>query len=237
MLVDPPPVIVLCGGRGTRAWPLTEDLPKPLLPVGDRPVLAHLLDVYLRQGVRRIVLATGFRADLVEKWAADFELPADASITCIETAADAGTAERLRACRTEVDGTVFATYGDGLGNVDLQALLDRHRTAALTATVTTVPLPSQYGTVDLDEADLVTGFREKPVLPDHWINAGFFVFTDAALDADAGPDLESDVLPALAAQGQLAAHRHGGFWRSVDTQKDLVELERLAGQGDPPWLT
>jgi glucose-1-phosphate cytidylyltransferase len=234
---DLPPVIVLCGGRGTRAWPLTEDLPKPLLPVGDRPVLGHLLDVYLRQGVRRIVLATGFRADLVEKWAGDLELPTDATVTCVDTGDDAGTAERLRACLAEVEGTFFATYGDGLGNVDLRALLARHRSADLPATVTTVPLPSQYGTLDLDQADRVVGFREKPVLPDHWINAGFFVLTAAALHAATGPDLERDVLPALAAQGLLAAHRHAGFWRSVDTQKDLMELERLAGEGDVPWLT
>ena len=102
MSADLPPVIVLCGGRGTRAWPLTEDLPKPLLPVGDRPVLGHLREVYLRQGVRRIVLATGFRADLVEKWAGELELPADATVTCVDTGDDAGTAERLRACLTEV---------------------------------------------------------------------------------------------------------------------------------------
>jgi glucose-1-phosphate cytidylyltransferase len=231
------PVAVLCGGRGTRAWPLTEDLPKPLLPLGDRPVLGHLLDVYLRQGVRRIVLATGFRADLVEKWAGDLELPADASISCVDTGDDAGTAERLRACRAEIDGTFFATYGDGLGNVDLAALLARHESAQVTATVTTVPLPSQYGTLDLDETDRVVGFREKPVLPDHWINAGFFVLDATALDAADGPDLERDVLPALAVQGMLAAHRHAGFWRSVDTQKDLVELEQLARHPDVPWLT
>ena len=237
MLADPPPVIVLCGGRGTRAWPLTEDLPKPLLPVGGQPVLGHLLDVYLRQGVRRVVLATGFRADLVEKWAADVDLPEGASISCVDTGEDAGTAERLRGCLADVDGPFFATYGDGLGDVDLTALLARHRDAAAGATVTTVPLPSQYGTLDLDDADRVLGFQEKPVLHDHWINAGFFVFTPAALDADEGPDLERDVLPALAAQGRLAAHRHAGFWRSVDTQKDLVELERLAVQGNPPWLS
>ncbi|MDX6220499.1 MAG: glucose-phosphate cytidylyltransferase [Frankiales bacterium] len=232
-----PPVVVLCGGRGTRAWPLTEDLPKPLLPIGGRPVLGHLLEVHLRQGVRRIVLATGFRADLVEKWAGDLELPPGASVTCVDTGADAGTAERLRACRAELDDTFFATYGDGLGDVDLRALFDRHRAAATSATVTTVPLPSQYGTLDLDADDRVTGFREKPVLPDHWINAGFFVLTAGALDASPGPDLERDVLPALALRGELVAHRHAGFWRSVDTQKDLAELEHLAATGATPWLS
>lgn len=230
------PVVVLCGGLGTRAWPLTEDLPKPLLPVADRPVLGHLLEVYLRQGVRRLVLATGFRADLVEKWAADLDLPDGATVTCVDTGDEAGTADRLRGCRAEVEGPFFATYGDGLGNVDLAALLARHRSAGVAATVTTVPLPSQYGTLDLDAADLVVGFREKPVLPDHWINAGFFVLETTALDTP-GPDLERHVLPALASRGQLAAHRHHGFWRSVDTQKDLAELERLAGQGDVPWLS
>lgn len=231
------PVVVLCGGRGTRAWPLTEDLPKPLLPVGDRPVLGHLLEVYLSQGVRQVVLATGFRADLVEAWAADLDLPGDASITCVDTGADAGTAERLRACRSEVGEEFFATYGDGLGDVDLGALLARHRAGAAAATVTTVPLPSQYGTLDLDEHDRVLGFQEKPVLRDHWINAGFFVLSADALDAAPGPDLERDVLPALASTGRLVAHRHAGFWRSVDTQKDLAELTALAQGKDVPWLT
>jgi glucose-1-phosphate cytidylyltransferase len=227
--------VVLCGGRGTRAWPLTDELPKPLLPVGDRPVLEHLVEVYGRQGVTRIVLATGFRGDLIAEWAQRVSTPA-LTVTAVDTGEDSGTGERVRRCAEHVGPTFFVTYGDGLGNVDLTALLAAHRSRPeVRATLTTVPLPCPYGTVDLDNRDGVLGFREKPVLQDHLINAGFFVFERSAFDDWAGPDLEADVLPALARRGQLQAYRHEGFWKSMDTQKDVVEMGRLATTGGSPW--
>jgi glucose-1-phosphate cytidylyltransferase len=229
--------VVLCGGLGTRAWPLTEELPKPLLPVGDRPVLEHLVEIYLRAGVQRMVLATGYRGDLVEKWAAGLSLPAGASVTCVDTGEDSATGERVLRCAAEVGDTFFVTYGDGLGNVDLEALLGAHRSSGLLATVTTVPLPSQYGTLDLDDSGRVLGFHEKPVLSDHWINAGFFVLSRAVFDDWPGPDLERDVLPALAGSGQLGSYKHRGFWKSMDTQKDVADMNRLAVEGGRPWLT
>lgn len=228
------PAVILCGGRGTRAWPLTQDLPKPLLAVGDRPVVHHLIEVFHSQGVRDLVLATGYRGELVQEWADSVVLPDGVTLTCVDTGEDTGTGERLRRARPA--GPFFATYGDGLGDVDLQALLARHRSAGRWATVTSVPLPSQYGTLDLDDADAVTGFQEKPRLRDHWINAGFFVFEPAVFDELAGEDLERDVLPELAAKGELVAHKHEGFWRSMDTQKDVAELNALATGGGAPWL-
>lgn len=228
--------VILCGGKGTRAWPLTEDVPKPLLPVGDRPVVAHLLDVYARQGVRRFVLATGYRGALLEEWAATADLPDGVEVRCVDTGEDTGTGERVLRCAAHVGPTFFVTYGDGLGDVDLNALLRTHRAGGALGTVTTVPLPSQYGTLELGPDDRVLGFQEKPVLADHWINAGFFAFECAAFDDWAGPDLERDVLPALAARGCLRAHRHHGFWKSMDTQKDVAEMGRLATEGGCPWL-
>jgi glucose-1-phosphate cytidylyltransferase len=229
--------VILCGGRGTRAWPLTEDLPKPLLPVGDRPVLEHLVEVYARQGVSRFVLAAGYRGALVAEWAAGSPLGEQVSLTTVDTGEDSNTGERVRRLEEHVGDTFFVTYGDGLGDVDLQALLDAHQAVdGIVATVTTVPLVSQYGTLDLGAQDRVLGFHEKPVLPDHWINAGFFAFERSAFAQWAGPDLERDVLPALAERGQLRAYRHHGFWRSMDTQKDVTELGRLATEGTPPWL-
>jgi glucose-1-phosphate cytidylyltransferase len=229
--------VVLCGGRGTRAWPLTEDVPKPLLPAGDRPVLEHLLEIYRRQGVRRFVLATGYRGDLVRHWASHCALKHDVSIECVDTGEDCDTGERIRRCAPLLGGTFFATYGDGLGDVDLRALLAAHRAAGeVVGTVTTVPLPSQYGTLEIGPDERVLGFREKPVLADHWINAGFFAFERSVFDRWPGPDLERDVLPALAARGRLRAYRHHGFWKSMDTQKDVAEMGRLAGEGGSPWL-
>jgi glucose-1-phosphate cytidylyltransferase len=229
--------VVLCGGRGTRAWPLTEEVPKPLLPVGDRPALEHLVEIYRAQGVTRFVLATGYRGDLVAAWAASTQERLGVVITCVDTGEDAGTGERVRLVAQHVGESFFVTYGDGLGDVDLVALLATHRAAKGLATVTTVPLPSQYGTLDLGPGDRVLGFHEKPVLGDHWINAGFFVFNRRVFDDWAGPDLERDVLPALAASGSLSAYRHDGFWKSMDTQKDVAALTQLATEGGRPWLS
>jgi glucose-1-phosphate cytidylyltransferase len=228
--------VILCGGRGTRAWPLTQDAPKPLLPVGDRPVIEHLLEIYLRQGVRRFVLATGYLGGMLEEWAARADLSGDVTIDCVDTGDDSATGERVLRCADHVGSTFFVTYGDGLGNVDLTALLAAQVRDGILATVTTVPLPSQYGTVHLAEDDRVLGFSEKPVLPDHWINAGFFAFDRAVFDDWPGPDLERDVLPALASSGRLQAYRHPGFWKSMDTQKDVAEIGRLATEGGCPWL-
>jgi glucose-1-phosphate cytidylyltransferase len=228
-------VLVLCGGRGTRAYPLTVELPKPLLPVAGRPVLGHLLDVYARQGVVDVVLAAGFGVDAVREFAGT--LPRALHVTVVDTGLDTGTGARIAACLDLLDDTFHATYGDGLADVDLGGLVARHREHGRGATVTTVPLLSQYGTLDLDATDAVLGFNEKPVLHDHWINAGFFVFDRKVLQCYPGEDLERDVLPAMASAGSLAAYRHGGFWRSLDTYKDQQELDLLASEGAPPWST
>jgi len=215
---------------------LTEDVPKPLLPIGDRPALEHLVDIYARQGVRRFVLATGYRGEAVRRWAEQTDM--DVDLVCLDTGDDSNTGERVRRCAEEVGTRFFVTYGDGLGNVDLAALVRVHTANADTlCTLTTVPLPSQYGTIELAAGDRVSGFQEKPTLSDHWINAGFFVFDREVFDDWAGPDLERDVLPALAGQGRLQAYRHTGFWKSMDTQKDVAEMDRLATEGGAPWLS
>ena len=155
------------------------------------------------------------------------------------TGEESNTGERVRQCADLVGDTFFVTYGDGLGNVDLGALAATHRAAAADgalATVTTVPLPSQYGTLESDETGRVTHFNEKPQLRDHWINAGFFAFERTVFDTWAGPDLERDVLPALAERSQLHAYRHEGFWKSMDTQKDVADMSRFATEGGVPWL-
>lgn len=224
--------VILCGGRGTRAYPLTAEVPKPLIGVGSAgvPVLRHLLEVYAAQGRTDFVLAGGWHWQALQEYART--LPADWSVEVLDTGEDTGTGERLRRCVP--DGTFLATYGDGLGDVDLDALLATHRAHGRLATVTAVPLRSQYGTLDLD-GDRVTGFREKPVLDGHWVNAGFFALEPGALRDHPGDDLERDVLPALAAAGELSVHRHVGFWRSLDTHKDALELGALADDG-APWL-
>jgi glucose-1-phosphate cytidylyltransferase len=231
--------VVLCGGRGSRLYPASVDVPKPLLAIRTRPLLAHLLEIYAAQGITSFVLAAGFGVELVREFAAG--LPRDWTVVTLDTGLDTGTGARIRACLDHVGPTFFATYGDGLGNIDLGALHRRHDEHGGGATLTSVPLPSQYGTLDIGPDDIVNRFLEKPVLTDHWINAGFFVFDAKTYAAQKGDDLERDVLPALATAGQLHVYRHCGFWKSMDTAKDMAELERLAEapepDGAPPWLT
>ncbi len=231
--------VILCGGRGMRAWPMTEDVPKPLLPIGGRPVLEHLVQVYAKQGVHRFVLATGYKGDAVRRWAEGAPLGDEVDLLCLDTGEESNTGERVRRCADAVGERFMVTYGDGLGDVDLQALLLQHGSplaGGSLCTMTTVPLPSQYGTIEISASNRVTGFQEKPTLPDHWINAGFFVFERAVFDDWPGPDLERDVLPALAARGELQAYRHPGFWKSMDTQKDVADLDQLATREGAPWL-
>jgi glucose-1-phosphate cytidylyltransferase len=228
-----PCAVILCGGRGMRAYPLTETLPKPLLPVSGRPVLEHVMELYARRGVTRFVLALGYLGDRIVD---HFGGRADWDIDFVDTGLETGTGERVRRCAPRAGGRFFCTYADGLGDVDLDALLRAHAESGAEATVTTVPLPSPYGTLDIDATGRVRGFREKPRLVDHWINAGFFVFEPQVFTRIGGEDLEREVLPALAAEGTLNAHRHTGFWHSLDTYKHLQELEALAAEGPrPPW--
>jgi glucose-1-phosphate cytidylyltransferase len=225
--------VILCGGKGTRAYPHTTEMPKPLLEVAGRPILTHVMEIYAAQGFTSFVLSAGFKAQLIRDFAASAD--PDWEIDVVDTGEETNTAGRVLAVRERVGDTFFATYSDGLGDVDLNALLSFHRAHAGSATLTTVPLPSQYGTIERSDDGRVERFREKPTLRDHWINGGFFVFDQRAFETWEGEDLEREVLPALGAAGELYAYRHSGFWKSMDTYKDALELSALANEGRGPW--
>jgi len=227
-------VVILCGGKGTRAYPHTLELPKVLLEVGERTILRHVMDIYAMQGSRNFVLAAGFKAGMIHQFRE--ELPDDWDALVVDSGENANTGERIWECRDVVSDPFFVTYGDGLGNIDLQLLLGCHRSNDGCATLTTVPLRSQYGTVDATNDGRVLRFREKPVLPTYQINGGFFVFSQQAFSVWRGSDLEQGVLPHLAELGQLFSYQHRGFWKSMDTYKDALELTALAAEGSPPWL-
>jgi len=207
-----------------------------MLEVAGRPALHHVMSIYAAQGVTSFVLAAGYRRDIIESWAGT--LTEGWSVQVLDTGEDADTGERLVHCLDYVGDTFFATYGDGLGNVPVLRTLERHQTTQAGMTVTVVPLPSPYGTLHIDDDARVRDFREKPRLEDHLINAGYFVVERAALDeaSSAGPSLERDMLPAMAAQQRLFAYRHDGFWRSMDTHKDVLELDQLAREEGTPWM-
>jgi glucose-1-phosphate cytidylyltransferase len=206
-----------------------------MMPIGGTPILVHLMRLYASQGFTEFVLAAGYRQEILRDY---FEGRfTDWDIRIVDTGLESDTGERIRRCRRHVGDTFFATYSDGIGDVDLHGLLAAHRSSGGLATVTAVPLRSQYGALVFDESGRVREFQEKPVIREHWINAGFFVFDQGVFDLWQGQNLERDALPALARAGQLFTYQHTGFWKSMDTSKDQEELERLYMSREGCWAT
>lgn len=233
-----PRVAILCGGRGTRIARGDEHSPKPLVEVGGRPILWHVMALYAGQGFNDFVLLAGWRAQQVADAVAGFdEVVAGAwKVRCIDTGEDTPTGGRVDAARAELAGSTFAlTYADGVADIDLTAELAFHKEHGGLATITVARPRSPWGEARLD-GDRVTGFTEKPML-ESWINGGFMFLEDGALDF-IGPDdvLEERPLENLAMSGELFAWRHRGFWDCMDTFKDALELNRLCAGGAPPWL-
>lgn len=228
-------VVILCGGKGMRAYPTTAMVPKPLIEVGARPVVQHVMDIYAGHGYRDFVLAAGYKRELIESFGRT--LDPEWNVDVVDTGQGTNTGERVRAVADVVSDTFFVTYADGLGNIDVPATLDFHRAHGGLVTMTTVPLPSQYGVVDFDVDGRVRKFRERPMLQDHFINAGFLVFDRRCFDVwpSTGDDLERDVLTAFAEAGELFAYKHSGYWKSLDTHKDALELNAACAAGQPPW--
>jgi len=226
-------VVILCGGKGTRSYPFTEYFPKVMMPIGGTPILIHLMRLYARQGFTKFVLAAGHRKEMLHDYF-DGRFR-DWDVQIVDTGENSDTGERVQRCAPHVGSTFFVTYGDGLGNVNLTELLAFHKERGGLATVTSVPLRSQYGTVVFDKQQRVSRFIEKPLIPEQWINAGFFVFDKRVLDFWDGKNLEVDVLPSLAQKEMLYTYLHDGFWKSMDTSKDQQDLERIHNGGSPPW--
>jgi glucose-1-phosphate cytidylyltransferase len=230
-----PPVVILCGGRGTRLRERTESVPKALVEIGGRPILWHVIQIYAAQGFDRFLLATGYMGEAVAEFAAAERWPRGVRVEAIDTGLDTPTGGRVAALAERLDDGYFcATYADGVADVDLSALLGFHREQGALGTVTVVRPDLQWGVAELD-GDEVTGFVEKP-RSEHWINGGFFCFEPGALDYMA-PDsvLEREPLSRLAGDGQLRAFRHEGFWDCMDTYKDAVVLNDLWTAGRAPW--
>ncbi len=230
-----PPVVILCGGRGTRLRERTESIPKALVEIGGRPILWHVVQIYAAYGFERFLLATGYMGDAVEEFVAVQRWPGGVDVECVDTGLDTPTGGRIARLADYLDrGTFCATYADGVADIDLGALLDFHAARGGLATMTVVRPDLQWGVAELS-GDSVSGFVEKP-RSEHWINGGFFCFEAGALGY-IGDDsvLEQEPLARLAADGALAAFRHAGFWDCMDTYKDAVELNDLWAAGRAPW--
>jgi glucose-1-phosphate cytidylyltransferase len=260
------PVVILCGGMGTRLREASEKLPKPLVDIGGKPILWHILKIYGDAGYRRFILCLGYKGDQIKRWFLDYRATTsdftlhmadghrqefhnsygaeDWEITFAETGLLSGTGARLRRIAPYLrDSEVFmATYGDGIGAVDLAALLKTHVEGGRLGTVTAVHPSSRYGEMKVDDAEgCVREFNEKPTLADGWVSGGFFAFSrrflDDYLDDDPTLLLERRPLQRLAADGELSVHRHEGFWMGMDTFRDWTELNSLWDRGEAPWKT
>lgn len=214
-------------------------MPKALVEIGDKPILWHVIGIYAAQGFERFLLATGYLGEMVQEFVAgEAWWSGGIGVECIDTGLDTPTGGRIAALGERLgDETFCVTYADGVADVDLGALLDFHRGHGALASITVVQPRLQWGVAELAGDDRIQGFVEKP-RSEHWINGGFFCFEPGALDY-LGEDsiLEREPLEKLAADGQLRAHRHEGFWDCMDTYKDAVELNDLWESGVPPWTT
>ncbi|MGH2838099.1 MAG: sugar phosphate nucleotidyltransferase [Thermoleophilaceae bacterium] len=226
------PVAILCGGKGTRMRESGEILPKPLVEIGGKPILWHVMSLYASQGLSDFVLLLGYGADRIR----EFTQTCPWNVTCVDTGEDTPTGGRVARARGHLEGGTFClTYADGVADIDLSRLLEYHRSHGSAATVTVVRPQNPWGVVHIADDGRVDGFAEKPQL-DSWVNGGFFVMEPAALDR-IGPDdiLERRPLERLAAEGELRAFRHEGFWDCMDTYKDNLLLNELWERGEAPW--
>lgn len=252
-------VVLLAGGFGSRLSEHTEARPKPMIEIGQYPILWHIMHSYASHGFNDFIVACGYKGEVIKDYFHSFfirhadyvvnlkdgvqevvrsEAP-DWRIGLVDTGLHTMTAGRLRRLRGWLgDATFMVTYGDGVSNVDIRALVAFHRAHKRLATVTAVRPPARFGGLSI-EGQLVREFSEKPQSGEGWINGGFFVFESAVLDymKDDAMSLEREPLERLAREGQLAAYQHEGFWHPMDTLRDKRALESLWESGKAPWKT
>ena len=252
-------VVILAGGQGTRLAEETETRPKPMVDIGGRPILWHIMKHYARYGFQEFVIALGYRAEDIKRFFVDYlSLSGDLTVELgsrvvtrheaeqnpwtvhlVDTGLDTNTGGRVGRLRPWLDDSPFLlTYGDGVSNVDLGRLCDFHSSTGNLATITAVRPPSRFGGLSF-APDGTVQFTEKPQIGEGWINGGFMVLDPKILEYVAGDStsLEADVLERLSEERKLGAYRHEGFWQSMDTLRDVRYLRGLWASGQAPWAT
>jgi glucose-1-phosphate cytidylyltransferase len=228
--------IILAGGLGTRISEETGDKPKPMVLLDDKPIIWHLMNIYARQGVTDFVIATGYLGHIIHKWVEG--LDSGWNITALDTGKNTLTGGRIRQCLDFVGPErSFATYGDGLGNINLANLLDFHLHQGRLATVTAVRPPARFGLLESSNGQ-VTSFTEKNQAHAGWINGGFFVLEPDVRKyiGDDTESFESGALPRMVSDNNLSAYHHDEFWQPMDTLREKQELAKFALSENPPWL-
>jgi glucose-1-phosphate cytidylyltransferase len=253
-------VAILAGGVGSRLAEETEAKPKPMVEIGGKPILWHIMKHYAKHGFKDFVIALGYKGEYIKKYMLDYATlssnltvdfkraevvrqngggPVDWRVDLVDTGLETATGGRIKRLQPLLGNERFMlTWGDGVSNVDLHKLLDFHRAHGKLATVTAVRPPARFGRLELD-GDNVSEFSEKPQLGEGWINGAFFVLEPAVFDYVDGDatQWEREPLERLAREGQLMAYRHESFWQCMDTLRDRKLLEQLWESGNPPWKT
>ncbi|MEM6883889.1 MAG: glucose-1-phosphate cytidylyltransferase [Verrucomicrobiota bacterium] len=251
--------VILAGGLGTRISEETHLKPKPMVEIGGKPILWHVMKIYSSHGINEFIICVGYKGYVIKEYFANyflhmsdvtFDMAANAmevhhkkaepwKVTVVDTGDSTQTGGRLKRVMDYLDDEPFCfTYGDGVSNVDIGALVEMHRERGVAATVTAVQPPGRYGALQL-EADLVTRFEEKPHGDGAWINGGFFVLNPSVLELVKGDETiwEREPLESLANQSQIAAYHHDDFWHPMDTLRDKNYLEKLWAEQKAPWKT
>ena len=250
-------VVILAGGLGTRISEESHLKPKPMIEIGGRPILWHIMKIYSHYGINDFVICLGYKGYVIKEYFANYflhmsDVTFDMSenrmdvhqrhaepwrVTLVETGQETLTGGRLRRVREYVGNDSFCfTYGDGVADVDLAKLIAFHRSKGKLATLIAIQPPGRYGAINIDESQ-VTSFAEKPAGDGAWVNGGFFVLEPGVMDYVAGDQTswESDALVALSGRRNLAAYKHTGFWQAMDTLRDKNQLEELWQSGKAPW--
>jgi glucose-1-phosphate cytidylyltransferase len=255
-------VVILCGGKGTRLREETEFRPKPMLPIGERPILWHIMKTYAHYGFKEFILCLGYKGEMIKEYFRNYlwnicdttlslgENPEarfhtrhteeDWKVTLADTGAEAVTGERIQRIQKYLgaDDTFLLTYGDGVGNIDIPASIQQHQSLGKICTLTAVHPPGRFGEISLNQDSIVHGFNEKPQTEAGYINGGYMVCSARVFDylgAHPGTMFEQEPLRAITAEGQLAAYKHDGFWQPMDTFQEFSLLNSLWNQGRAPW--
>ena len=236
-------VVILCGGKGTRLREETEFRPKPMVPIGERPILWHIMKRFAEFGHKDFVLCLGYKGDHIRSYFSVLPPESDGTwrIEMPDTGLESLTGYRVRSIHSLVGNEpFFLTYGDGVGNIDLKKLLAYHRKSGAVCTITAVHPPGRFGEISFGRHGKVAHFNEKPQTESGYINGGFMVCEPALFDYlpdDPNCMLEIEPLQKLVAEGKLAAFRHRGFWQPMDTPQEFALLNRLWAAGNAPWTT
>lgn len=229
-------VVILAGGFGTRLSEETDQIPKPMVKIGDLPILHHIMNFYSGYGHKDFVVALGYKAEVIKEYFSK-NSNKDWSIDLVETGLETSTGGRIKILEDQLDDEFMLTYGDGLSDVNIDLLLDHHKKFGKIATVTAVRPPARFGTIEVSNG-FVTKFAEKDPQDAGWINGGFFCLNRKVCSyiSDLTTSFESEPLKSLVEIQELTAYQHYGWWQPMDTLRDKRTLEELWQKGDAPWL-